>query len=519
MAAHFPSCEAAMSEFLSDDELKRLDPAETHAFDSPVPTIPISNGEFFPGPQSREQKQVEELIKEHADSAGKKLGLDRRGFLKSAAGMAAAFLAMNRVYGAIFDVTAAEAASPELASERAQALAGQFVFDVHTHFLRDDTRLVNFVKVREWAARRGYNPELLNQTQTIEHLKFGNYVKEMFLDSDTKIALLSGAPSDIPTDWFLTNQMKADARDKVNRFAGSKRLFTHAVFAPGQPGWLEQIDQAIELKPDGWKGYTIGDNTNRHISKHPWKMDDEKLVYPAYEKFVKSGIKIVAIHKGLYTPDMEKEIPHLTQYAKVDDVGKAAKDWPQLKFFIYHGGYRYTNFSAMADSAAAQGAAEFEKTGRMEWVTDLVEVPQKYGVNNVYADVGATFASCCISYPRLAAAMIGMLTKGLGADRMLWGTDSVWFGSPQWQIEAFRRMEIPEDIQKKYGYAPLGPADGEFKRAMLGLNAAREWGVDAGATGAWRTDDLSEKKLAYLKEGADRSNLAYGYVLRDDTGA
>jgi predicted TIM-barrel fold metal-dependent hydrolase len=150
----------------------------------------------------------------------------------------------------------------------------------------------------------------------------------------------------------------------------------------------------------------------------------------------------------------------------------------------------------------------------MDWVSDLIEVPQKYGVTNVYADVGATFASCCISYPRLAAAMIGMLVKGLGQDRVVWGTDSVWFGSPQWQIEAFRRMEIPEDIQKKFGYAPLGPADGAFKNAMLGLNSAREFGLDVGPAAAWRSDPLSEKKATYVAAGADRSNLAYGYIRR-----
>src|SRR3981081_736558 len=112
-----------MSEFLSDDELKNLDPAETHGFESPIPTQPISNGEFFPGHQSQQQKQVEALINDYADSLGNKLGVARRRFLKTAAGMAAAFLAMNRVYGAIFDVSPVEAAAPEMAAERAQKYA------------------------------------------------------------------------------------------------------------------------------------------------------------------------------------------------------------------------------------------------------------------------------------------------------------------------------------------------------------------------------------------------------------
>jgi uncharacterized protein len=243
-----------MSEFLSDDELKRLDPAETCASESPIPTRPISNGEFFPGHQSGEQQQVEALIKDYGDSYAKKLGMERRQFLKTAAGMAAAFLAMNKVHGWVFDVTPAEAATPELAAQRASRYADQFIVDIHTHFVRDDCRLLYLLNLREFTGRAGYNPELAKEPQTMDNLKFGNYVKEMFLDSDTKIALLSGAPSDIPRDWLLTNQMIADARRKVNTFAGSKRMLGHAVIAPGQKGWLEDIDRAIEeIKPDAWK--------------------------------------------------------------------------------------------------------------------------------------------------------------------------------------------------------------------------------------------------------------------------
>jgi hypothetical protein len=46
-------------------------------------------------------------------------------------------------------VSQAEAATPELANQRANSLKGQFIMDMHTHFLRDDTRLENFVRSRE----------------------------------------------------------------------------------------------------------------------------------------------------------------------------------------------------------------------------------------------------------------------------------------------------------------------------------------------------------------------------------
>src|ERR1700730_19446904 len=133
-----------MSEFLSEKELQRLDPAETCAFESPVPTQPISNGEFFPGHQSKEQKQVQDLVREYGDSIANRIGMGRRQFLKTAGGMAVAFLAMNEVYGAVFDVSSVEAAHPEVAAERDQKYSQAVTCVLHTHLIRDDTRLLLF---------------------------------------------------------------------------------------------------------------------------------------------------------------------------------------------------------------------------------------------------------------------------------------------------------------------------------------------------------------------------------------
>ena len=113
-----------------------------------------------------------------------------------------------------------------------------------------------------------------------------------------------------------------------------------------------------------------------------------------------------------------------------------------------------------------------ERNGRIDWVTDLAEIPAKYGVKNVYADVGQLFAQSTMAEPRLAAVMMGQLIAGLGADHVCWGTDAIWTGSPQWQIEALRRLEIPEVLQMKHGFKPLGAADGPVKNAIIGRHPA-----------------------------------------------
>jgi predicted TIM-barrel fold metal-dependent hydrolase len=333
-------------------------------------------------------------------------------------------------------------------------------------------------------------------------------MKEIYLDSDTKVALLSNAPADDPEDWLLTQDQVFQARDKVNKEAGSKRMLAHFTITPGQAGWLDAVDRAIELyKPEGWKGYTIGDFIHMETSQHPWRLDDETLVYPFYEKVAKAGVKNVCIHKGLFAPALEQKYPHLRPYVDVSDVGRPAKDFPQLNFVVYHAGFRYVGGFPVG------GMEEFDQTGRLSWTTDLAEIPGKFGVKNVYADVGATFAWTCVGQPRLAAAIMGTLIKGLGADHVIWGTDSIWTGSPQWQIEAFRRLEIPEEMQKQHDFAALGPADGPVKNAILGQNGARIFGYDQHAELASR-DRFAALKTDYDRMGPGRSNLRHGYVAK-----
>jgi predicted TIM-barrel fold metal-dependent hydrolase len=486
-------------------DIDSLLPAESISFRSPIPTQFVSSDEFLPGAQTENQARVEARMKALGTELARHQGVGRRRFFKTAAGMAAAFIAMNDVYGPLFSVSAAEAASPDLANERARGLADQFIMDMHTHFLRDDTRLENFVRSREAVGKAGWNPALASKPQTLDDLKFANYFKEIYFDSDTKVALISGSGSEEPRDWFLTNEMKQDARAKVNRLAGSRRMFAHAIFMPGMPGWLDKVDHDIAvLKPDSFKGYTVGDNTNKHLSRHPWRMDDEKLLYPFYEKLARAGLVNVCVHKGLYPPETSEKFPNLLPYADVRDVGKAAKDWPQLNFIVYHSAFRYTG------NSYKDGMAQFERTGRIDWVTDLAEIPEKYGVTNVYGDLGQIFAQSTVAEPRLCAAMMGMLVKGLGADHVVWGTDAVWTGSPQWQIEALRRLEIPEDMQKKHGYAPLGAAEGRVKSMIFGENSARLYKYDRRAELA--RDKVALARAAYERDGPGRTNLRYGYI-------
>lgn len=404
-----------------------------------------------------------------ADYYGKKFGMNRREFIKSQMGLAASFLAMNSVFGHFFAVDPAEASEPDVAREQIERYSDQFIFDVQVHYVHDNfPEPEDLLSLRETA--EDWNPELDQEKHTLDDIQFENFFQEVFKDSQTTVAVLSNAPNDDKKAWFLTNEQALASREKVNSRTGRRSLLAHAVFTPGQPGWMEELDKALELNPDAMKGYTIGDPMGE--SDYPWRLDDEKMVYPFYEKIQKAGIKNVCVHKGLLPEGYEEEMtPEKVSYAKVDDVGPAARDWPDLSFIIYH--------SAIEKMIPqTEDVEEFRKTGRIKWVTDLSEIPEKYGANNVYAELGLVFGATCVAHPELCAGIMGTLIKGMGPDHVCWGTDSIWFGSPQWQIEALRRLEIPEHLQKQHGFKPLGAADGEVKNMIFGENSARLYNIN-----------------------------------------
>ena len=138
-------------------------------------------------------------------------------------------------------------------------------------------------------------------------------------------------------------------------------------------------------------------------------------MYPFYEKAVRAGINNLCIHKGLLPKDYETSMPGAWRYATVDDVGKAAKDWPQMNFVIYHSALRA--FVENPDD----DMAEFERTGYVRWTSDLAAIPEKFGVTNVYAELGTCLAVSVVTNPRFCAAFMGTLIKGLGYDHVLWG--------------------------------------------------------------------------------------------------
>ena len=273
----------------------------------PLPTRLVSNEEFPPLPQSAAQRAVEERILAEAGRLAPRLGLSRREFLRRSGGMAVSLLAMNAIFGRFFDVLPVEAADPEAFKER----AGDpfFVFDVQVHYVGAGYDPTNAEAGRKGAVSkqgllglrrqaRRMNPKLASDRGTLEDLSWENFVKEVFLDSETAIGLISTPPGPYPQEAVVPPKEMTHIRDEINRVTQSRRMLAHGLVTPqlGQAD-LDFMDlQASTLKVDAWKGYTGAPPKG---FDRGWFADDEKIAYPMLERARKLGVRRVCLHKGL----------------------------------------------------------------------------------------------------------------------------------------------------------------------------------------------------------------------------
>jgi uncharacterized protein len=463
----------------------------------PIPTQVVSNEEFIPLRQTAKQHAVEHELLDIGARNSRKLGIDRRQFFRTSCGMAAAFAAMNTVFGHFFRVDAAELLDTAAVAEKK---TGYFIFDVQTHHVavgHTKAGPLDIIELRKAGAQ--LNPALRSRPPAISDLYLENYIKEVFLDSDTSVSCITGIPGLTDETCILPPEQMAATRRWVNELSRSQRMVSHGLMSPDlSTRNLEAMHfQSEKLKINAWKSYTgqgLGPN------KEGWWLDDEKIAYPSLELSRKLGVKNVCVHKGLAIGLFNEAHCH------PKDLVKVSKDFPDLNFLVYH--------SALKTLEEALPAAEdgFRKNAYVPWVSDLCKYrEQNPHMTNVYMELGSTFAMMSTTHPMLCAHVLGMIIKAFGDDHVLWGTDSIWWGSPQWQIEALRRLEMPASLIKQFGYAALTE---EVKAKIFGLNAAKLYGVDPQAKrNPIPGDYVDELRKMYKQSGHPTpANTQYGWV-------
>jgi predicted TIM-barrel fold metal-dependent hydrolase len=213
------------------------------------------------------------------------------------------------------------------------------------------------------------------------------------------------------------------------------------------------------------------------------------------------GFFNICIHKGLAASGTQPGGPNNTpDYGNPDDIVKVATDWPQFNWIIYHSCFRpdFWSLQALLDIQNAPGSmapttltdSDGHTVPNIRWSTQFAQIcggkyvagaeptskspSSHHPLRNVYTELGTTMASMIVTFPTAWAHLIGQQLYYMGSEHIVFGSDSLWYGGPQWQVEALWRFQIPDDIAERWGYPQLTEYD---KRQILGLNSARLYGL------------------------------------------
>ncbi len=447
----------------------------------PIKLDSTSNGEFLPVPLSRANRHANALAQEAASANARRLGMGRRDFLLGSCGAASTLLAFNAANaaagrtGGFFDLPAVAATEPAAAA--AVLETGEFIFDVQGHYV-DPTEA--WLKVApadafKWSPKAGC--ALADGKTPRSHLaclSSEEFVKDVFLDSDTDMMVLSFVPTRREASP-LEIESADNVRRIVDRLEGNHRLMIHGRVNPNQPGDLEDMPRLRdEFGICAWKTYT------------QWGPDgkgfflDDDVGIRFVEAARKLGVKVICVHKGLPFG------PESYEHSQCRDIGPIAKRFPDVSFLVYHSGF----VTEVEEKAFGQNA-------RGDGIDTLVRSLEENGIrpgSNVYAELGSTWRFL-MRDPAQAAHALGKLLKHCGPDNVLWGTDSIWYGSPQDQIQAFRAFQIAPEFREKFGYPEITPA---LRAKIFGLNAMRPYAIPAGEMKLRaRGDAVAGERVAY----------------------
>jgi predicted TIM-barrel fold metal-dependent hydrolase len=218
-------------------------------------------------------------------------------------------------------------------------------------------------------------------------------------------------------------------------------------------------------------------------------MDDEPGIR-MIEKARKLGIRNIAIHKGLAFG------PNSYEHSTCVDIGRVARRYPDVNFLIYHSGFV---------PGQGEGPHDARRTDGIDALVTSLAVNGVAPGANVYAELGSTWRFL-MRDPDSAAHGLGKLLKHCGETNVLWGTDSIWYGSPQDQIQTFRTFQISPELRERHGYPEITPT---LRARVFGLNALKVYAIPPEVLKQHVKDRVARERRQY-RGAADPTFLTYG---------
>ncbi|HEV8682445.1 MAG TPA: amidohydrolase family protein [Actinomycetota bacterium] len=437
----------------------------------PIKLGPCSNAEYDPEPLPPVLRETIRRVRLASERHARRVGLSRRDFLLSTMGAAAMLLTLDactrdrmraverRDPGGRYEIPSEAAEDPVTAED---AISGEeFIFDVQGHLLEYDldpaSRYEPF-----WGD--GFPQANCGEEDPRACFSIEHFMQDIFVKSDTNMVALAGLPI-APRGSPLSPQIMEETRRVAEGLCQDERVVLHALALPNVGSLsanLEAMEEGVRRYPiAAWKVFTHYPDLYES-SGRGWRLDDRDTGLPEVgtafiRKAVELGVPRITVHKGLSGG---------SALASPVDVGPAAREHPDVDFIVYHSGFE-------AGTPEGPYTRQSAGVGVNRLITSLKRSSIRSG-RNVYAEIGSTWWYI-MRFPDQAAHLIGKLLKYLGEDNILWGTDSIWYGSPQDQIQAFRAFRITEEFQDRYGYPALSKG---AKRKILGLNATRLYAID-----------------------------------------
>jgi predicted TIM-barrel fold metal-dependent hydrolase len=512
--------------------------------DLPVDVMPCSNEEYCPPPPTKRQLAIMRLADAETERWRRKFRMSRAQFVRTAAATTIGFWAIDMMspgiwgnYGWAHNTATTDACDLEWDGKKGlqtlQNLAGEFIFDVQSHHVDPDGmwRVTNpaihafFAAVwPQSSAVTGDQPGVrqdgsirgggAGEIDPIQNLSRYHYLKELFLDSATTMTVLSCVPTSPDTNNPLPLAEAALTVHTVNDLARSRRSIMHAFVMPnrGSAGNTTPhakplyLDEELELMMErahqyrsilrGWKTYCPWGDVPYASG---WFLDsDTGMAFLEQVRKVSRAVPevppLVASHKGFALPGFDQRA------ATPRDIGPAAKANPDINFLVYHSGHDIgdTQRAYAGDAKARSDSNKVDALVKSLRENDydsskFRKQGHKFGnVPNVYAEIGSAWRDV-MHDPDQCAHLLGKLIKYVGPKRVAWGTDSLWYGSPQAEIVALRRFDFSERAREFYGLPPGLEGDVEdptrkaprpertIRNAILGRNSARAYRIDPDA--------------------------------------
>jgi uncharacterized protein len=433
----------------------------------PIKFGPCSNAEYDPHPLTPVMSESVRRALAECERNATRTGISRRRFLLSLCGVATTLVALNgctreslkREPGGRYEVHPEATVDEDAARE---TLGGEeFVFDIQGHLLEYDLNpTVNSEGADFWTLfpQQNCGAEDPRDCYTIEQ-----FLELMFIRSDTSMVVISALPI-APEGSPLSMEVMEETQRIAKALCRDERVLVHALALPnvGALGAnLDAMQAMAESQPiSAWKVFTHYPDLYDHNGA-AWRLDDgnpslAQVGAPFIEKAIDVGVPTICTHKGFSGG---------SPYATPADVGRAARKHPDANFVVYHSGFDQTSEGPYERATADIG------------INRLITSLRANGIGpneNVYAELGSTWWYV-MRTPETAAHVIGKLLKYVGEDNVVWGTDCLFYGSPQDQIQALRALEISDEFQERYGYPKLTK---EIKAKILGANGARLYGVE-----------------------------------------